>query len=104
MTTSHFGAKSCVGVKIQRQDEIQTTVLWGGYMAEDGAFRAQKRCGSKPLSTTLKSRTLIVSYLTAARGHPLIVKSHPDPEEGSTNEQGLTFVASKPPAYSTPNP
>jgi hypothetical protein len=73
-------------------------------VAEDGSFRAQKQCGSKPLSVTPKSRALTAPYPTTARGLPLIVKSCPNLEEGSTNEQGLNFVSSKLLAYSMPNP
>jgi hypothetical protein len=93
-----------MGVKIQKRAEIQTTVLWGGYVVEDGAFRAQKRCGSKPLLTAPKSRARSVLYPRTTRGHPLVIKPHPDPEEDSTNEQGLNFAASKSHAYSMPNP
>jgi hypothetical protein len=66
-------------------------------MAEDGAFRTRKRCGSKLLSMALKSRA-------PTCGRSLSVKSRPNPKEGSANEKGLTFAASKKHAYSAPNP
>jgi hypothetical protein len=78
-TTSHFGAASCTGVKIQKRAEIQTTVLRGSYVVEDGAFRAQKWCGSKPLLTAPKSRARSVSYPRTTRGHPLVVSRVPIP-------------------------
>jgi hypothetical protein len=73
-------------------------------MAEDCAFQAQKWCGSKPLSTTPKSRALTTPYPTVAGSFPLLVKTRPDPKEGSTNEQGMNFAASKPHSYSMANP
>jgi hypothetical protein len=57
-------------------------------MVEGGEFRAQKRCGSKPLSTAPKSRAHSTSNPIAARGRPLVIKPRPDPEEKSVNEQG----------------
>jgi hypothetical protein len=89
MTTNHFGATSCTRVKIQRWSKIQTAVLRGGYVAEDGAFRAQKWCGSKQLSTAPKSHVRIMSYPTTTRGRPLVIPPCSDPEEDSVNEQGL---------------
>jgi hypothetical protein len=91
--TSHFGTANCTGVKIQKRAEIQTTVLRGSYVVEDGTFQAQKRCGSKPLLTAAKSCVLSMSYPRTAHGHPLVARTHPDPEEDSSNEQGLNFVA-----------
>jgi hypothetical protein len=84
---------NCTGVKIQKRAEIQTTILRGSYVVEDGAFWAQKWCGSKPLLTAPKSRARSTSYPRTACGRPLVVRSHPDPKEDSANEQGLTFVA-----------
>jgi hypothetical protein len=55
-------------------------------MAEGGEFQAQKRCGSKLLSTALKSRAHLVSNPITTRGRPLIVKSRPDLEVKSINE------------------
>jgi hypothetical protein len=55
-------------------------------MEEGGAFRAQKRYGSKPLSKALKSRARLVPNPTIARGCPLVIKTHSDPEENSFNE------------------
>jgi hypothetical protein len=58
---------------------------------EEGAFWAPNQCGSKPLWMAPKSCVLIVSYPTTMCGHPLVVKVHLDPEEGSSNERGLNF-------------
>jgi hypothetical protein len=91
MTTSHFEVATCSGVKILERDEIQTTVLWGGYMAEDGAFRAEKQCGYKLLLTALKSRAHLVSYPRTTCGFSLVIRACPDPEEDSTNEPKLTL-------------
>jgi hypothetical protein len=63
-------------------------------VVEDGAFWAQKRCGSKPLSTAPKSRARIMSYPTTTRGRPLVIQSCSDPEEDSVNEQGLVVETS----------
>jgi hypothetical protein len=63
-------------------------------VAEDGAFRARKQCGSKPLSTTLKSRACIMLYPTTTRGRPLVIQPHSDPKEDSVNEQGLVAETS----------
>jgi hypothetical protein len=57
-------------------------------VAEGGEFQAQKRCGSKPLSTAKKSCAHSMLNQIAARGHPLVIKTHTDPEEKSVNEQG----------------
>jgi hypothetical protein len=57
------------------------------------AFQARKKCGSKPLSVDPKSCALAVLYQTEACGSPLVIRSHLDPKEGSTNEQALIFSA-----------
>jgi hypothetical protein len=64
-------------------------------VAEDGAFWAEKRCGSKPILTTLKSRDRSVPYPRTTNGYPLVVRLRPDPEEDLTNEQGLNFTVPK---------
>jgi hypothetical protein len=64
-------------------------VLRESDVVEGGEFRAQKRCGSKPLSTTPKSHAHLASNPIAAHGHPLVVKLHPDPKVKSVNDQGL---------------
>jgi hypothetical protein len=63
-------------------------------MAEDGSFRARKRCGSIRLSTAPKSLVHIMLYPTARRGHPLVVQPRSDPEEDLVNEQGLVAETS----------
>jgi hypothetical protein len=64
-------------------------VLQERYVAEGGDFQAQKRCRSKLLSTAPKSHAHLVSNPIETRGHPLVVKPHPDPKEKLVNEQGL---------------
>jgi hypothetical protein len=93
MATIHFDAARCTGVKIHERAKIQTKVLRGSYVEEDGAFQAQKWCGSKPRLKAPKSCARSMSYPMTERGHALVVRMHLDPEEDSTNEQGLTFVA-----------
>jgi hypothetical protein len=57
-------------------------------VVEGGEFRAQKRCGSKPFSMAPKSHAhSALSNLVAARGRPLVIKPHPNPEEKSVNEK-----------------
>jgi hypothetical protein len=63
-------------------------------VVEGGKFQAQKRCGSKPLLTTLKSCAHSVSNPIVARGRPLVVKPHPDPKDKSVNEKGLVVETS----------
>jgi hypothetical protein len=58
-------------------------------VAEGGEFRAQKRCGSKPLLAAPKSHAHSELNRIAACGHPLVIKPHPNPEDKSVNEQGL---------------
>jgi hypothetical protein len=59
------------------------------YMVEGGEFRAQKRCGSKPLSTAPKSHAYSTPNPIEAHGRPLVMNPFTDPEEKSVNEQGL---------------
>jgi hypothetical protein len=54
-------------------------------VAEGGAFRAQKRYGSKLLSTTPNSRAHSTSYPITTSGHPLVIRPCLDPEEISVN-------------------
>jgi hypothetical protein len=63
-------------------------------MAEDGAFRAQTQCGSKPLSMTPKSCACIMSYPTKTSGLPLVIPPRSDSEEDSINEQGMIVETS----------
>jgi len=58
-------------------------------MAEGGEFRAQKRCGSEPLSMAPKSRAHSTPNPIAARVFHLVVKPRPDPKEKSVNEKGM---------------
>jgi len=58
-------------------------------VVEVGEFQAQKRCGFKPLSIALKSLSHLAPNPIAAHGHPLVIKTCPDPEEKLVNEQGL---------------
>jgi hypothetical protein len=69
-------------------------VLWESYVAEGGEFQDQKRCGYKPLSTNKKSCAHSMLNRIAACGHPLVIKTHPNPEEKSVNEQGLVIETS----------
>jgi hypothetical protein len=63
-------------------------------VAEGGAFWAQKRCGSKPLSMAPKSHARLALNPTTTRGHPLVIKPRPNPKENSVNEQGLVVETS----------
>jgi hypothetical protein len=58
-------------------------------VVEDGAFQARKRCGSKPLSTTLKSCARLAPNPIAACDRLIFVKPRPDPEGNLVNERGL---------------
>jgi hypothetical protein len=58
-------------------------------MVKDGAFRARKRCGSKPLLMDLKSCVCIIWYPTTTRGRLIVVQPCSDPKEDLVNEQGL---------------
>jgi hypothetical protein len=95
MTSDHFNATSCAVIKTRRAGRNPNRGFAGWLRGEKRVHFGPESTGggSKPLSTAPKSCALTTSYQTAACGHPLIVKSHPDLEEGSTNEQGLTFAA-----------
>jgi hypothetical protein len=55
-------------------------------VAEYGAFRAQKRCGSKLISTAPKSLAYIMSYPTMTGGLPLAIQPRSNLEEDLVNE------------------
>jgi hypothetical protein len=86
MTTNHFNAIICTRIKIQRQEKIQTTVSRESYVAEGGAVQAQKRCGSKMLSTSPKSCACLGTNPTKTHGLSLVVKPHPDLKDKLVNE------------------